>query len=126
MKISATKVKTVLALTLLFTLFASTAIQASWFESRITLPRSGWWYTVQRESTMVTQRTRVTRNDYNVISNIARANDDNMLSSNQTHRSGQDDERDHRTDVVGANTCGAFRSSNVNIFTNQVTLAWQP
>lgn len=102
------------------------AYAADWYSSTITLPRNDWWFSVQRKSTSSTQQTKVTKPTYDVVSNIARGNKDSSISTNQTHKSGQTDTRDHKTDVKGTNTRAKFRSSKVNQHTNTVKLAWRP
>ena len=47
------------------------------------------------------------------------------LSTNKTHRSGNTDIKTHQNNVKGKKVRGAFRSSIVNQFTNQVKLAWR-
>ena len=106
--------------------FANPATRiSSWHESTITLPRNGWWYTIDRKATESYQETKVTKPAYNVVSNIAGDNDDEKLSTNKTHRSGNTDIKTHQTNVKGKKVRGAFRSSIVNQFTNQVKLAWR-
>lgn len=101
-------------------------ISDTWNESTITLPRNGWWYTVTRTATDSYQETRVTNPKYDVVSNIASAsNVDNKLSSNKTHKKEQTSTHKHQTDVKGTELKGAFRSSIINQFTNQVKLAWR-
>ncbi|MGG0822767.1 hypothetical protein ABE099_07790 [Paenibacillus turicensis] len=105
-------------------LIASQAL-AAWYSSTITLPRNGWWYTVERQSTQNTQQTKVTKPKYDVVSNIVNTNND-QLSSNKTHASGKTITQSHTTNSKGSSIKGAFRSSVINQFTNTVNLSWEP
>lgn len=106
-------------------LFMASEVLATWYSATITLPRNGWWTTVERDSTRITQQTRVTQPSYNVVSNIANRNGV-WLSSNRTHRANATTTHDHRTNVVGEKTKAGFRSSWANQRTNRVDLAWRP
>jgi len=120
------RLKAGVALTLLIALLTPTIAQA-WHESTITLPRNGWWYTIARQASGSQQQTRVTNPTYDVVANIARGAVNTNLASNQTHLSGFTTTRTHNSgSMSGDNIRGAFRSSMVNQFTNQVDLAWRP
>jgi len=109
----------------LLTLMISSQALATWYESTITLPRNGWWYTVERTATKNTQSTRVKNPTYDVVSNITNTNKD-KLSTNKTHAAGKDITQSHTTNAKGSKIHGAFRSSIINQFTNTVTLSWEP
>ncbi|MFD1068231.1 hypothetical protein [Oceanobacillus locisalsi] len=107
-------------------LMIATPALAAWHDSTITLPRNGWWYSVERDASGGTQQARVNSPEYDVVSNIDNGAGSN-LSTNRTHASGDNTTVDHNTGVnAGTTLRGAFRSSLVNQFTNTVDLGWNP
>lgn len=104
---------------------ASWDTRAGWHSSTITLPRNGWWHTTARRANSNVQQVRVDNPTYNVVSNITNTNNQN-LSSNQTHNSGQDTTQSHTTQANGSQVRGAYRSSIVNQRTNTIRLSWRP
>lgn len=98
---------------------------ATWYSSTITLPRNGFWYSVSREATANSQKTKVTKPKYDVVSHIANS-DKSRVTSNQTHKKNQTDTRTHVSNMKGTTIKAAFRSSIVNQKTNTVNLSWQP
>lgn len=98
---------------------------ATWYSSKITLPRNGFWYSKSREATANSQKTKVTKPKYDVVSHIANS-DKRRVTSNQTHKKNKTDTRTHKSNMRGTTIKAAFRSSIVNQRTNTVNLSWQP
>lgn len=112
-------------LTLVLVMFASPVL-AAWNSSTITLPRNGWWNSVDRAASGPTQQAKVTNPSYDVVSNVSN-NSGTKLSSNKTHSSGKNTTVKHSSGAKKEDTLkGSFRSSVVNQKTNKVNLAWNP
>ncbi len=107
------------------TIMLSSQVLAAWYTSTITLPRNGWWYTVDRTATSHVQKTKVTNPKYDVVSNIVSVRNV-QLSSNKTHKKNKIVIHNHTTGAKGAKVKAAFRSSIVNQHTNRVALGWEP
>ncbi|MCJ7841739.1 hypothetical protein MUB24_12690 [Lederbergia sp. NSJ-179] len=116
---------TLFALVSFVTIMLSSQVLATWYTSTITLPRNGWWYTVDRPATSNVQKTKVTNPTYDVVSNIVSLKNV-QLSTNKTHKKNQNSIQNHNTGARGANVKAAFRSSLVNQHTNKVNLGWEP
>lgn len=82
------------------TIMLSSQVLAAWYTSTITLPRNGWWYTVERTATSNVQKTRVSKPKYDVVSNIASPRNV-KLSSNKTHTKNKTITNTHVTGAKG-------------------------
>ncbi|MBX4272139.1 hypothetical protein [Clostridium estertheticum] len=99
---------------------------ASWFSSSITLPRTGFMTTTERNATGNIQYTKVTDNSYDVKSRIDDSHK-NGISDFVTHRAGKSDQFTHNSDTVKNNTIMAQFQSPWNEYrTNTVTIYWIP
>lgn len=97
---------------------------STFYHSTITLPRNGWWTTVDRVATSATATTKVNNPKYNVASRVRYG--DGVTTRETTHYANKYDSHSHYHNVKGAKINGQFRSSIINQFTNRVYLGWQP
>lgn len=115
-----------LVLTGILTLSISAPVFAAWNYASITLPRTGAWATISRRASGGTQKTQVTRNDYDVYSKIIRDNGFS-LANWKKHSSGTGTIHTFYTKARKGNSIKAqFKTGPMNYRTTTATIGWQP
>lgn len=125
--------RTIIKTCIISTLVLSLSIPAlaeigdsGWYDSNITLPRTGSWSTTIRAATATDQQTQVKSNDYDVLGRITNSGG-TSLSDYETHDSGDDTMITHDTGTSSGDKIKAqFKTSSVNYRTTTADLGWRP
>lgn len=101
------------------------ASASTWHRSTITLPRNGWWSTVNRRATSNRAATNVRNPNYKVYSSVSYANGTHATGV-QGHAAKSSTTKYHRHNTSGSNIRARFRSAYINQRTNRINLGWRP
>ncbi len=121
------KVCTVLVASILVFSLATAVFAATWFESWITLPRTGGvWSTVERLATSGQQATRVREGNNGIFGRILIV-PSGLVTPWTWHPANQNTTAEHTTSVaLGTALRGQFRTAEWEIRLTSAFLAWRP
>lgn len=104
-------------------------VSANSYESTITLPRSGWWSTVNRKANSSSARTYVNQNEVSIFARIN--NNAGTVATPVKEHKGLNSgvavsSNNHAHGVSGATIHAQFRTGTAEPRTQRIRLGWTP